>query len=139
MIRRKLLSFQKVAISQYDVREQDGSPTKTRSSMHTGLLWNLHCTMIEDILIRAGDCNHLKGYIRTWKELKILVVCAMYMEALNPVSLLSHILQSDGADIMSAENSSEISKVIEVLVAAGSCEWLTAKLLRSRIEVGSQE
>ena len=40
---------------------------------------------------------------------------------------------------MSVENSSEISKVIEVLVTAGSCEWLTAKLLRSRIEVGSQE
>ena len=53
----------------------------------------VHLTaMIEDTMIRAGDCNHLKGYIRTWKELKILVVCAMYMEALNPVSLLSLML-----------------------------------------------
>ena len=35
-------------------------------------------TLIQDTSVRAGDRDHLKGYIRKWKDNKILVGCAMY-------------------------------------------------------------
>ena len=97
-------------------------------------------TLIQDTSVRAGDRDCLKGYIRKWKEPKILVGCAMYIEALKPVSLLSLTLQSEGADIlMSIENTLKSVKSLKSLSQKDSSEWPTVKLVKSWIEVVSQE
>ena len=97
-------------------------------------------TLIQDTSVRAGDRDRLKGYIHKWKEPKILVGCATYIEALKPVSLLSLMLQSEGADIlMSIENTLKSVKSLKSLSQKDSSEWPTTKLVKTRIEVVSQE
>ena len=97
-------------------------------------------TLIQDTSVRAGDRDRLKGYIHKWKEPKILVGCATYIEALKPVSLLSLMLQSEGADIlMSIENTLKSVKSLKSLSQKDPSEWPTAKLVKSMIEVVSQK
>lgn len=76
-----------------------------------------HSTLTEDSSLKSDDRQRLKGYHLKWKQPKI--GCAMYVEALKPVSLLSLTLQKDGADIViSIENTLK-----SVLVRAGS-NWM---------------
>ena len=64
----------------------------------------------------------------------------MYIEALKPVSLLRPTLQSDGADIiMTIENTLKSVKSLRSLSQKDPSEWPTVKLVKSRIEVVSQQ
>ena len=64
----------------------------------------------------------------------------MYNEALKPMSLLSLTLQSEGADIiMRIENTLKSVTSLKSLSQKDPSEWPTVKLVKSRIEVVSQE
>ena len=58
------------------------------------------------IILRLDDRERLVGYLRKWRKPQMLTGCALYTDALKPVSILSLSLQMDGADIvMSIENT----------------------------------
>ena len=75
-------------------------------------------TLTEDRSLKPDDRQRLKGYLLKWRQPKMLIGCAMYVEALKPVSLLSLALQKEDADIVTSIE--KISESPQVLVRAGS-------------------
>lgn len=51
--------------------------------------------LIEDTSINCSDRDRLKGYLRKWKQPKVLIGTALYVEVLKPASILSLTLQGD--------------------------------------------
>lgn len=99
------------------------------------------CTLTEDPSIKPDDRQRLKGYLNRWKQPKMLIGCALYVEALKPVSLLSLTLQKEGADIvMSIENTLKSVKALKSLSELPPGEWPTVKLVKSRLkDVGDEK
>ena len=65
----------------------------------------------------------------------MLIGCAMYVEALKPVSLLSLALQKEGADIVtSIQNTLSLVKVLKSLSKLAPIEWPTVKLVKRRLQ-----
>lgn len=65
----------------------------------------------------------------------MLVSCALYIEALKPVSLLSLTLQSEKADIVSSiENTLKSVKSLQALVQKDPKEWVQIELLKNNIK-----
>ena len=65
----------------------------------------------------------------------MLIGCAMYVEALKPVSLLSLTLQKGGADIVtSIENTLKSVKALKSLSELAPIEWPTVKLVKRRLK-----
>ena len=98
--------------------------------------------MTEDRSIKAEDREHYRGYLHKWKQPKILIGCAMYVEALKPVSLLSLSLQSDGADIaLSMVNTMKSVKSLKKLSQQEVHEWPMVQLVKKKLQDvdGSQE
>ena len=70
----------------------------------------------------------------------MLIGCAMYVEALKPVSLLSLTLQKEGADIVtSIDNTLKSVKALKSLTELTTVEWPTVKLVKSRLEENQKE
>ena len=64
----------------------------------------------------------------------LLVVCALYIDALRPLSLLSLTLQRDDADIVSSiENTLKSAEALQLLAEKDPHEWPSIKLLRQSI------
>lgn len=59
-------------------------------------------TLVEDGSIKSLDRQRLKGYLLRWREGKILLGCALYVDILQPPSLLSLSLQGDSVDVVLA-------------------------------------
>ena len=98
-------------------------------------------TLTEDSTLKPDDRQHLKGYLLKWKQPRMLIGCAMYVEALKPVSLLSLSLQK-GADIVtSIENTLKSVKAPKSLSELAPVEWPTVKLVKRRLKdvTGDQE
>lgn len=95
-------------------------------------------TLTEDGSLKPADREHLKGYLL---KPRMLIGCAMYVEALKPVSLLSLTLQKEGADIVtSIENTLKSVKVLKSLLELSPIEWPTVKLVKGRLkDVGDQK
>lgn len=89
-------------------------------------------TLVEDSSLKAVDRARLKGYLVKWKQPKLLVGCAMYIDALKPVSLLSLSLQgNDTADIViSIESTLKSAKTLQSLTQKDPSQWPKLKLLR---------
>ena len=99
-------------------------------------------TLVEDRSLRASDRSRLKGYLLKWKEPKMLVGCALYVEALKPISLLSLVLQSEKTDIVSSiESTLKSVKSLQSLIRKDPKDWTQLKLLKQRIQEvnGEQE
>ena len=56
-------------------------------------------TLVEDRTIKSIDRQRLKGYLLKWKQSKILLGCAMYIDILQSPSILSLTLQDDNIDV----------------------------------------
>ena len=64
----------------------------------------------------------------------MLIGCALYVEVLKPVSLLSLSLQKEGADIVtSIENTLKSVKAVKMLSDKDPSEWPTIKLVKNRL------
>ena len=61
--------------------------------------------MMNDSSVKAADKAKVRGYLRKWSEGKMLIGCAMYVDALKIPSLLSLTLQEDGIDIVQSIQS----------------------------------
>ena len=60
-----------------------------------------HLTALSvDSSVNNADKAKLKGYLSKWQQGKMLIGCAMYVDALKPPSLLSKALQEDSVDIV---------------------------------------
>ena len=57
-------------------------------------------TLCQDTSIKGDDRARLKGYLWQWQHAKILVGCAMFIDAMKPASLLSLTLQELNTDIV---------------------------------------
>ena len=97
--------------------------------------------LTEDTSLKPCDRQCLKGYLKKWKQPKMLIGCAMYVEALKPASLLSLSLQKEGADIVnSIENTLKSVKALKSLSELAPVEWPTVKLVMRRLkDVGTQK
>ena len=72
-----------------------------------------HLTMLtEDLTTKAADKQKLKGYILKWRDGKILMGCAIFLDILKPAAVLCKVLQNDDLCIVSAI---EATNVIEKL------------------------
>ena len=99
-------------------------------------------TLVEDTSRKASDRAHLTGYLRKWKKPEVLVSCALYIEGLKPVSLLSLTLQGEKADIVSSiENTLKSVKSLQSLIQKDPKEWAQIQLLKKNMKEveGKQE
>jgi len=51
--------------------------------------------LTEDCTVRSSDKQKLKGYIKIWKNTKVLPGCAFFAKILKPVGILSRALQNE--------------------------------------------
>ena len=92
-------------------------------------------TLVEDKSIKPCDRARLKGYLLKWKQPEVLVSCALYVEVLKPLSILSLTLQSDSADIViSIENTLKSTKALRSLTEKDPSQWQTVQLVHNRIK-----
>ena len=88
-----------------------------------------------DPALKSIDREKLKGYLRLWKQCKVLIGCAMYVEVLKPASLLSLTLQNDNTDIVHGmENTLKSMSALKCLQQQEPSEWPTVKLMKSRVQ-----
>ncbi len=60
-----------------------------------------HLTSLSsDNTVKPDDQAKLKGYLRKWKQPKVLISTALFIEVLKPASILSLTLQYDSIDIV---------------------------------------
>ena len=95
--------------------------------------------LVEDPALKSIDRAKLNGYLRLWKQSKVLVGCAMYVEVLKPASILSLTLQDDSADIVTGmENTLKSMNALKCLQRQEPQEWPTVKLMKGRIDEHQQ-
>ena len=56
--------------------------------------------LTEDCSVSSTNKAQLKGYLLKWQQGKMLIGCAMYVDALKDPSLLSKALQGEKLDIV---------------------------------------
>ena len=79
--------------------------------------------------------TRLKGYLLKWKQSKMLVGAAMYVDALKPPSLLSLALQGEKLDIVGGIQC--LLKSIKSLKSTAEQDpltWPTVRLICSRVK-----
>ena len=97
-------------------------------------------TLCQDTSIKGDDRARLKGYLRQWQHSKILVGCAMFIDAMKPASLLSLTLQELNTDIvLCIEQILKAFKYLTNLQAKDPLEWPSVKLVKERMKVVSEE
>ena len=65
-----------------------------------GAFVNHVTTLAEDNSIKSTDRARLTGYLKKWKQSKVLIGTAMYVDALKALALLSLSLQAERVDIV---------------------------------------
>ena len=95
-----------------------------------------HVTALsEDQTIRSTDRARLKGYLKTWKQSKMLIGAAMYVDVLKSPSFLSLSLQKEKLDIVLAiQHVLKSSKSLKTMVGQDLLLWSTVKLVYSRVK-----
>ena len=97
-----------------------------------------HLTALSvDSSVNNADKAKLKGYLSKWQQGKMLVGCAMYVDALKPPSLLSKALQEDSVDIvLCLQNILHAKKSLRNLSDVDPLEW---PLVRNQISDGEYQ
>ena len=92
-------------------------------------------TLAQDKSTKSDDKARLVGYICNWSQSRILVGCALYVDILNPPSLLSLTLQHDKLDlVLGIKHILETIKSLKALASQDPLQWPTVKLVCSRIK-----
>ena len=60
-----------------------------------GAYMNHLIALTEDHTVKSSDKQKLEGYIKVWKNSKVLLGCAVFAEILKPVGILSKVLQNE--------------------------------------------
>ena len=71
-------------------------------------------SLTEDSTVRAVDKQKITGYIRKWRDAKMLFGCAYFYDILKPMSVLCKALQADEVCVVQAlESILKTSKAVE--------------------------
>ena len=91
--------------------------------------------LVEDKTIKSTDRQCLRGYLLRWKQGRMLLGCALYVDVLQPASFLSLALQADSIDVvLGIKHILKSIQVLKKLSSQDPLQWpTTAKLLCSRI------
>ena len=96
-------------------------------------------SLVDDSSVRTSDRDRLKGYLRKWKQPKMIIATALYIEVLKPASILSQTLQSDDVDIVfSIESILKTLKALQTLSEKDPKDWPTLQLVKNRIDYQSE-
>ena len=60
-----------------------------------GTYMNHLVALTEDHTVKSSDKQKLKGYIKVWKNSKVILGCADFAKILKPVGILSKVLQNE--------------------------------------------
>ena len=100
-----------------------------------GMYMNHLATLGEDTTTSSADRARLKSFLKKWKQSKMLVGVAMYLDVLKPPSVLSLSLQDENLDTVGGiKNILKSSKSQKSLAEQDPIEWPTIKLVCSRIQ-----
>ncbi len=99
-----------------------------------GAYMNHLAALVEDKAVKSIHKQRLKGYLLRWREGRMLLGCALYVDVLRPASYLSLTLQSDSIDVvMGIKHILKSIRSLKKLRSQDPLEWPTAKLVCSRI------
>ena len=93
--------------------------------------------LTEDTTIRNVDRQRLKGYLSKWKEGRILIGCALYIDVLQSPSLLSLSLQDECIDVASEiKNLLKSHRSLEKLSSQEPLKWPSVTSVYSKVKRG---
>ena len=91
--------------------------------------------LTEDTTIRSIDRQRLKGYLLKWKEGRILIGCALYIDIFQSPSLLSLSLQDDCIDVASGiKNLSKSHRSLKKLSSQEPLKWPSVASVYSKVK-----
>ena len=91
--------------------------------------------LTEDTTIRSVDRQRLKGYLLKWKEGRILIGCALYIDILQSPSLLSLSLQDDCIDVASGiKNLLKSHRSLKKLSSQEPLKWPSVASVYSKVK-----
>ena len=61
--------------------------------------------LIEDPRVKSVDREKLRGYVRKWRDSKMLLGCALFHDVLKPCAILYKVLQEDEVCVVGAIES----------------------------------
>ena len=61
--------------------------------------------LIEDPRVKSVDKEKLRGYVRKWRDTKMLLGCALFHDVLKPCAVLCKVLQEDEVCVVGAIES----------------------------------
>ena len=94
------------------------------------------CSLIEDPTVKSVDKQKLKGYALQWRNAKILVGCAFFLDLLKPASILCKVLQKDEICVMGAiEAFIKTKKSVEKIKKTPFDDLPNVKMLCNRVKV----
>ena len=92
-------------------------------------------TLVEDHSINPSDRARLRGYIQKWKQAKMLIGAAMYVDMLKAPSFLSLSLQDESLDIVQGiKQVLSSSKALKAMACQDPLLWPTVQLVCSRVK-----
>ena len=102
---------------------------------HYGAYIHHLAALVEDQSLRADDRARLKGYLHTWKQCRMLIGSALYVDLLKPASLLSLSLQGEKLDIVHGLQAVlKSGKSLKSMAGKDPLQWPTVKLVCSRVK-----
>ena len=100
-----------------------------------GAFLNHLATLAEDRSIKSTDRARLKGYLKKWKQSKVLIGAAMYVDVLKAPALLSLSLQGEKLDIvLGIQHLLKSSKSLKKMAGQDPLLWPTVKLVCNRVK-----
>ena len=100
-----------------------------------GAYMNHLVALTEDRTVKSSDKQKLKGYIKVWKNAKVLLGCAVFAEILKPVGILSKVLQNEEICLyQSIESVMKTKKSLEKLKATPFRQLPIVKKVINRIK-----
>ena len=100
-----------------------------------GAYLNHLSALVEDHSINSSDRARLRGYLQKWKQAKMLIGAAMYVDVLKAPSLLSLSLQDYGLDIVQGiKQVLSSSKALKTMACQAPLLWPTVQLVCNRLK-----
>ena len=100
-----------------------------------GTYLNYLSTLVEDHSIHSSDRANLRGYIQKWKQAKMLIKAAMYVDVLKTPSHFNLFLQNDGLDIIQEiKQILSSSKALKAMACQEPLLWPTVQFVCNRLK-----
>ena len=100
-----------------------------------GAFLNHVTTLAEDRSIKSTDRARLQGYLKKWKQSKVLIGAAMYVDVLKAPALLSLSLQEEKLDaVLGIQHLLKSTKSLKKMAGQDPLLWPTVKLVCSQVK-----